>query len=327
MITIKDIAREVGMSQSTVSIVLRGEGDKRKISKATQDYIWDTARNMGYQVNVSARGLRTRDDSLLIAVYWTIDYRSSYMMDFFAGLLERAEGYQQKIEFVIKPYQDLEQTFEVGGAFQGAIVCNATEEQVQYLETLKCLFPIVIYNRDTDKLDRVYVDDYDTGKLAAEILMKVKAQKALFLTAGALYRGMSVLKDSFCQSMFGYNIPVQVIEIPDSPVGGKAAARQYLENFRDVDAVFCASSNIAQSFMNSLVRNNVQIPEKCKILTVSNGNKEQDECTVFPLSVIDIQRHQLAGKCLEQIMKRRKNPNAEYTAETVKPVYIERESC
>ena len=58
MSTVKEIAKQTGYSISTVSIVLRGQGDARSISKKTQVKIIKAAKDMGYTPNISARRLR-----------------------------------------------------------------------------------------------------------------------------------------------------------------------------------------------------------------------------------------------------------------------------
>ena len=53
MVTIKDVAALSKTSMSTASIVLRGDGDDRKISKATQNQVLQAARELGYRPNGS----------------------------------------------------------------------------------------------------------------------------------------------------------------------------------------------------------------------------------------------------------------------------------
>ena len=55
-VTLADIARETGYSINTVSHALR---DKEDISDKTKEYIKQTAKEMGYIVNVSAGSLRS----------------------------------------------------------------------------------------------------------------------------------------------------------------------------------------------------------------------------------------------------------------------------
>ena len=56
MVTIKQIAQEVGISSSTVSIVLGGKAAERKISTATQEKIFAAAARLGYQPNMPSGG-------------------------------------------------------------------------------------------------------------------------------------------------------------------------------------------------------------------------------------------------------------------------------
>ena len=49
MATVKDIAEKVGVSATTVSIVLNGKSEQRGITKATQEKIYQAMRELGYQ--------------------------------------------------------------------------------------------------------------------------------------------------------------------------------------------------------------------------------------------------------------------------------------
>jgi LacI family transcriptional regulator len=58
-VSIKDIAKELGVSTTTVSFVLNGKAKEKRISNALQDRIIQTARRHNYRPNQVARGLRT----------------------------------------------------------------------------------------------------------------------------------------------------------------------------------------------------------------------------------------------------------------------------
>ena len=79
MVTIKQIAQEVGISSSTVSIVLGGKAAERKISTATQEKIFAAAARLGYQPNMAARSLRggSGANELVVAMFWAQDFRAS----------------------------------------------------------------------------------------------------------------------------------------------------------------------------------------------------------------------------------------------------------
>ena len=55
MPTIKDIAREAGVSHGTVSNVINGRGN---VSVEKIQLVWQAAEKLGYQVNARAQSLR-----------------------------------------------------------------------------------------------------------------------------------------------------------------------------------------------------------------------------------------------------------------------------
>ena len=87
MSTIKDIAREAGVSIATVSIVLNGKGQERKISKETQERIYTIASQLNYVPNQSAKKLRaTQRNSYAIAFFWATDFRINYLARITLGI-------------------------------------------------------------------------------------------------------------------------------------------------------------------------------------------------------------------------------------------------
>ncbi|MGK8207023.1 substrate-binding domain-containing protein [Burkholderia cenocepacia] len=83
--TIYDIAKATGSSTSTVSMVLNGTWARYRISEETATRILDSAKALGYNVNLSARGLRLSRSGLAGMVI------PHYRNRFFAGLAETFE--------------------------------------------------------------------------------------------------------------------------------------------------------------------------------------------------------------------------------------------
>ena len=77
MATIKELAAYTGLSPSTVSIVLGGKAQQRKIPESTQRRVQEAAQALGYRPNISARRLRDPEakESMVVAVFWTEDFR------------------------------------------------------------------------------------------------------------------------------------------------------------------------------------------------------------------------------------------------------------
>ena len=68
-LTLQDIANQLNISKATVSFVLNGHGDEKRVSKATQDRIIQFARENNYKANHLARGLSLgRSDTIGLIV-------------------------------------------------------------------------------------------------------------------------------------------------------------------------------------------------------------------------------------------------------------------
>lgn len=57
-ISLRDIAKEAGVSTATVSLVLSGKGRDFGIAKATRENVRKVANRLRYRPNLAARGLR-----------------------------------------------------------------------------------------------------------------------------------------------------------------------------------------------------------------------------------------------------------------------------
>ena len=64
LVSIKDIAKEAGVSVCTVSLVMNNK-DHNRVSKAVAQKIRATAKSMGYKPNSVARTLRTSKSNTL----------------------------------------------------------------------------------------------------------------------------------------------------------------------------------------------------------------------------------------------------------------------
>ncbi len=58
-VTAADIARRVGVSQTTVSLVMRGKARQNRISVKTRQRVLAAMKELNYVPNLLARGLRS----------------------------------------------------------------------------------------------------------------------------------------------------------------------------------------------------------------------------------------------------------------------------
>lgn len=98
-VTIKDVAREAGVSVSTVSKVINGH---YSISAATAGRVRETMRALQYYPNASAQSFArgaTHRVVLLADLYRNIAFENPHMFEIFAGVEEalRRRGYSLEL--------------------------------------------------------------------------------------------------------------------------------------------------------------------------------------------------------------------------------------
>ncbi len=83
-ITMKQIAEELGLSRTTVSLVLQQKGDVHRIRKETQQRILDYARDAGYRPDYFASALNSRQSGVIGAIF--PDVFESFMGSLIRGM-------------------------------------------------------------------------------------------------------------------------------------------------------------------------------------------------------------------------------------------------
>ena len=91
----KDVAREAGVSQSTVSLVLNGKVPAQ-IPNATREKVFSTARRLGYSRNALAVSMKTGRSKVVGLIG---GLHSGYSLEMIKGISAKASagGYSMKI--------------------------------------------------------------------------------------------------------------------------------------------------------------------------------------------------------------------------------------
>lgn len=176
-VTIKDIAKHIGKSVTTVSRALNNFDD---VSAETKDLVQRTANEMGYVPNTLAQRLQKQSADTIGLVIPTFGPRFSdpFFSELLAGIGNKAAELGYDLLVSTRPPDDREmlayhQLVE-GRRVDGFIVVRTRRQdaRVDYLRRIK--FPFVAFGRVEGELDFPYVDeDGDRGmRLVAEHLVK-----------------------------------------------------------------------------------------------------------------------------------------------------------
>ncbi len=151
-----DIARAAGVSTAVVSLVINGRANgKIKISKATQERVWDAIREQGYVPNLAARQL-AGGHNRVIGVF-TYDplfpmTPTNFYQPFLVGIEEQAEISDYNLLLFTRSSADRTRSIYHDGVnrlriAEGAILLGTNEDRAELIRLYREGFPFVFVGR------------------------------------------------------------------------------------------------------------------------------------------------------------------------------------
>lgn len=171
--TLEDVARELGVSKTTVSRAISGKG---RIGKETRDRIMAFIEAHGYRPNAVAKGLaqkKTYNLGLLLPVdYGDADF--SFFKDCMAGVYRTASMHNYDLIFSIVEGEDLLQLRRLvqNRKMDGAIISRAMDHSrvQEYLTESKMPFVVIGTSRES-QVETVDNKNREAGEELTQIML------------------------------------------------------------------------------------------------------------------------------------------------------------
>lgn len=334
-ITIKDIARELGLSTSTVSRALR---DSYEISDKTKKRVLACADRLHYTPNPIALSLKEkRSRSIAVLV---CEIANSFFSQVINGIESIAynKGYNviisQSHESFQREANDLQ--FLASRSIDGLIISVSSE--TASMEHLKKLYdkglPIVFFDRITEELDThlVMVDNFNSAYKATAHLLENGFTKIACLTNSA---HLSITKERIAGYKKALEDHLQVVDdelIKYCSHGGiqasetEQAMSELFSADKRPDAIIGLSDKLTTGALRFLQKEGIEIPKDVGLIGFSNG--EFTEYLNPSLSIIRqpaFEMGQIATELLLQVIES-KRPVKEFTRRVLETDLIVRDS-
>lgn len=336
-ITIKDIARELGISPSTVSRALKDHAD---ISKETKKAVVDLAEKLNYQPNIVALNLRSQKTNTIGVVI------PELVHFFFSTVISGIEdvaydaGYNvilaQSNESLERERTDLKALFN--SRVDGMLISISRETtQYDHIEGILAKgVPIVFYDRmyPNSVTSNVIVDDYIGSKEAVNHLIEQGCKRIAHLQSSPKLKiaedRLRGHLDALTENKLAF--PKEYLE--QCPTGtledGFYAMSNLLALKNPPDAVFANNDVLAMGAMKAIKKAGLKIPSDIAVVGFSNWFYSS---MVEPaLSSVDqpgfLMGQEAARMLINQIETKEKNEDAIIVPETkvLKTKLIVRES-
>ena len=306
MSTVKEIAKQTGYSLSTVSIVLRGQGDARSISKKTQVKIIKAAKDLGYTPNISARRLRKSEKKYTVVVYWQTDYRAGLVFRFLQGIYGYIERVSSKYEVIIYPYApNTLKNFATAmnlSSYSAAVVCAASNEDLEYLSNSRFVTPIVLYNRHLENYPCVMMDSYAMGQNAAEIMLNAGVDRSVVISSEQGYVFSQKRVEGFTDAYTAKGGRCRSIPAnPRDPESVCTALRSIDYSLADRIGVFCTTDHLVPGVYKYFQDAKHSIKDRVELVTIGTQDNEIFSTLFSDIHTINIPIGEMGRCCIELI--------------------------
>ncbi|WP_223627012.1 LacI family DNA-binding transcriptional regulator [Microbacterium sp. EST19A] len=267
--TLRDIAKEVGISVSAVSMALR---DHPRIGPDTKAKVLTVADELGYVPNSAGRALRARKaDAVALIIPNTSQhvFGHSYFMHVLTGVTGVANDKDAQVVISTNPDEShgmaaYERVMR-SGSVDGAIVTSAavTDDNIERL--VKSGLPLVLLGNFPYLPDSVSigVDDRAAAFEATSHLIEVHQRRVLAHVSGPLDHQSAIdRRDGFFDAVEAHGITGHLLVGDYSEESGARAAGDMAE----VDGVFAANDEMAFGAMTRLRERGLAVPSEISII-------------------------------------------------------------
>lgn len=265
--TIKDIAKELHISPSTVSRALRGEYN---VKKETRDRVIEVANRLGYTPDQSAVGLRSKKTYAIGIIV------PEMVTPFFITIINiiQSEIKKKGYKLIITQSQEdpeieysnllLMEEYRVEGIILS--VCHLNKNNDAYLRLQKRGIQLVFFDRvPSIEGSKVIIDDYKKAFFMVEYLIRLGKKRILHLAGPKHIQNALDRKKAYQDALKKFNIeydPQLVVEAGISIEDGEKAITKIKEEKNiDFDAIFSFTDTLAIGAKNYLQTHGYNIPK------------------------------------------------------------------
>ncbi len=329
--TMSDIARQAGVSQTTVSFVLNNHPSSANIAAETRNRILETAKKLAYRPNLAARGLRTNQTHTIGFVADEIT-TTPYAVNIIKGAQDVAWAHGKLLLIVnIGSDASIKETAiemmlerQVEGIIYAAMYHREVALPANMFEGPAVLLDCFCADRS---LPSVVPDEVQGGRTATEVLLKKGHRRIGFINELNPIPASSGRLEGYKQALQAYDIPFDesLVRLHHcTAAGGYQGAQELMHLSEPPTAIFCFSDFAAMGVYDALRTLGISIPGEVAVMGFDNHELIAAQLTP-PLSSIELPHYGMGKWAVEYLLEHSGKPLPPVQHAIACP-YIERQS-
>ncbi len=319
LVTIKDIARELNISPSTVSRALKNHPD---ISEATKRVVNELAKKLKYRPNAVALSLKQRRSNTIGVIIPEIVHY------FFSSVISGIEDVAYDAGFNVIICQSNEkferEVANINTLFDSRVdgilisISKETDNFQHFYNLRDNNIPMVFYDRVIPGFlaDQVVIDDLDAAYQATRHLIDSGRKRiAHFAGPQKLLIGQQ-RKEGYLKALReeGLDIDKELIIEADTCEKAGLAVMKLINSKKGVDGIFAVNDLTAIGAMKTIQKKGIVIPDEIAVVGFSDGRFSE---VINPtLTSVDQHGYEMGTVATEMLLKRITSEKDDYPYET-----------
>lgn len=271
-ISLKDIAKELGVSISTVSRALKNSPE---ISEPMREKVKKLAREKNYRKNPFAISL-LKNTVRIIGII-VPDIVTHFYSSIISGISDIARQHGYSV-IITSSYEDAElekQCVEdlINMRVEGMIVCLSqdTTDYTIFNELYEQNIPLVFFDRVClpDKFSSVVTNNVESAQAATEFLFSTGCKRVAFIGGSNHLSIVKQRKHGYLQALRERKFPIEKELVICKYLGfkeGYEATRQLLSLPNPPDGILAMNDNLAFGAMKAIKENGFNIPKDISLI-------------------------------------------------------------
>lgn len=263
-ISIKDIAKEAGVSVTTASFYINGKAKQYKLAEKTCEKIEAVIRKYNYVPNIHARAIQS-NRTFLLGLIVPGSVNRSFWIDIISGIEEIVSKHKYHLILSISHFNKDEELeafrFMQSKGVDGYIFCpvfNGSNHNQKYITSLCEEKPVVSITFPYEGLASIYNDNRLGGQLVAEYLYKKGHRKLAYI--GHIEEKYDFRGKAFVEYNRKHGIET----------GTYSDTENFLKDIDKYTAVFCYSDYFVLDLYSKAMAQNFSIPEDISVIGYDN---------------------------------------------------------
>lgn len=275
----KDVAKEAGVSQATVSYVLNNTKGI-KVKPETREAVLKAAKKLNYHPNLIAKSMRLKK-AMSIGVVSDKSILSYVFMNVLEGIKDALVDRNYSMTLCLNKSPDIENADHIkyfsSNRIDGVIFAyaNLSQEHIQYLEDNNIPF-VVIHSNIKEEMSHLVKTDMSGAISDAVLYMKKQGRDRICYLGINAGDKNSPRYQGYIQALSRYSIPYNenyILKVSENNESMYDILDEYFEKLDEMpSAVICDRATLAFNFIKYASRKGINIPKDIAVTAIGTSN-------------------------------------------------------